>query len=66
MLFDEMILKDNCLNLDVKKMCYSNPVKNITMLTTKIKCKKHAYNKSKQVLTTFMKQHLRVFNGTND
>ena len=27
---------------DVKKTCYSNSVKNITMLTTKIKCKNNA------------------------
>ena len=66
MLLDEMILKDNCLNLHVKKPYYANPIKNITMLTTKIRCEKHAYNKSKQVLITFMKQHLRVFNGAND
>jgi len=26
MLFDELTLKDNYLNLDVKKTCYSNPV----------------------------------------
>ena len=66
MLFDEIILKDNCLNLDGKKTCYSNPVKNITMLTTKIRCEKHAYNELKQVLRACSRQRLRVFNGTDD
>jgi hypothetical protein len=39
------VLDDNerkLIILDVKKTCYSNSVKNITMLTTKIRCKNNA------------------------
>ena len=51
--------------LDVKKTCYSNSVKNITMLTTKNKMQYACNNKLKQVLTTCTKQSLREFNGTD-
>lgn len=54
MLLDEMMLKDNCLNLDIKKTCYPDPVKINTICISK-----------KQVLRACSRQRLRVFNGTN-
>jgi hypothetical protein len=44
MLFDEMTLKDNSLNLDVKKTCYPNPVK-IHTIYRKNRCNMHVITK---------------------
>ena len=65
MLFEEMTLKDNCLNLDVKKICYPNPVKINTICVSKKQMLYACNNELKKVLRACSRQRLRVFNGTN-
>ena len=65
MLFDEMMLKDNYLNLHVKKTCYPNPVKINIIYFLKKYMKYACNNELKQVLRACSRQRLRVFNGTN-
>ena len=54
MLFDGMMREGYSLHLYVKKTCYSNSVKNITMPTVKIRFEKHALTNQNRCL-----QHVR-------
>jgi len=65
MLFDEMMLKGYCLNLDVKKTCYPNPIKINTILISKRQMQYACNNELKPVLKACVRQGIRVFNGTN-
>ena len=58
-------LKSCCLNLEVGKTCYLNPVKINKMPTLSNSTQYPCNNEFKRVLTTCMRQSLRVFNGTD-
>ena len=64
MLFDELTLKDNYLNLHVKKTRYSNPVE-INILPYQKKMQYACNNELKQVLRACLRHRLREANGTN-